>query len=102
MELSDLVDYQLRCYNEVLHYIVRNSALLLILLLTARNNLLYLAVFCQDDRLRIHFTNHPESLAKQGISGQKGVNQNYDKSTFRVPRQYLPFDDGTVCYDAFG
>ena len=28
-----------------------------------------------------------ESLAKQGISGQKGVNDNYDKSTIHLPRQ---------------
>ena len=27
-----------------------------------------------------------ETLAKQGISGQKGVNDNYDKSTFHLPR----------------
>ena len=29
----------------------------------------------------------PESLAKQGISGQKGVNNNHDKNTFCLPRQ---------------
>jgi hypothetical protein len=34
-----------------------------------------------------HFTINPETLAKQGISGQKGVNQNYDKSIIHLPRQ---------------
>lgn len=33
---------------------------------------------------------HPyENLAKQGISGQKGVKHNYDKSTTHLPRQCL-------------
>ena len=27
-----------------------------------------------------------ETLAKQGISGQKGVNNNYDKSAIHLPR----------------
>ena len=31
----------------------------------------------------------PESLEKQGVSGQKGVNQNYDKSTIHLPWQHL-------------
>ena len=30
-----------------------------------------------------------ESLAKQGIPGQKKEKQNYDKSTFHLPRQCL-------------
>ena len=37
-----------------------------------------------------HFTITPENLAKQGASGQKGVNNNYDKSPFHLPRQDLP------------
>ena len=32
-------------------------------------------------------TQIPETLAKQGISGQIKEKQNYDKSTFRMPRQ---------------
>ena len=33
---------------------------------------------------------HPyENLVKQGVSGQKGVNNNYDKSPFHLPRQDL-------------
>ena len=36
-------------------------------------------------------TKFPESLAKQGISGQKGVNQNYDKSLIHLPRQQVAF-----------
>ena len=36
-----------------------------------------------------HFTITPETLAKQGVSGQIKEKQNYDKSTFRMPRQCL-------------
>ena len=36
-----------------------------------------------------HFTITPENLAKQGASGQKGVNNNYDKSPFHLPRQSI-------------
>ena len=33
---------------------------------------------------------HPyENLVKQGVSGQKGVNNNYDKSPFHLPRQSI-------------
>ena len=32
------------------------------------------------------YNKKPECLAKRGISGQKGVNQNYDKSTLHLPR----------------
>ena len=32
-------------------------------------------------------TRNPETLEKQGIPGQNKEKQNYDKSTFRVPRQ---------------
>ena len=35
-----------------------------------------------------------EALADQGVSGQKGVIQNYDQSFIRVPRQYLQIADG--------
>ena len=34
-----------------------------------------------------HITITPENLAKQGISGQKGVNQNNDKNTFHLPQE---------------
>lgn len=34
-------------------------------------------------------TQIPETLAKQGISGQNKENQNYDKNTIHLPRQYL-------------
>ena len=34
-----------------------------------------------------HLIKHPKTLAKQGIPGQNKEKQNYDKSTFRVPRQ---------------
>lgn len=43
-----------------------------------------------------HFTKSPESLAKQGISGQKGANQNYDnsdKNTIHLPRQEVAFSE---------
>ena len=43
-----------------------------------------------------HFTITPENLAKQGVSGQKGVNNNYDKSPFHLPRQYLSFPHGGI------
>ena len=33
-----------------------------------------------------HITIIPETLAKQGISGQNKEKQNYDKSTFCLPR----------------
>ena len=33
-----------------------------------------------------HFTITPETLAKQGIPGQNKEKQNYDKSTFHLPR----------------
>ena len=36
-----------------------------------------------------HFTITLETLAKQGVSGQIKEKQNYDKSTFRMPRQCL-------------
>ena len=32
-----------------------------------------------------------ETLAKQGIPGQIKEKQNYDKNSFHLPRQYLPF-----------
>lgn len=44
--------------------------LLPILLLTARNNLLHLAVFCQDDRLRTHFTNTRNYLKNRAFQGK--------------------------------
>ena len=34
-----------------------------------------------------HIHKSPKSLAKQGIPGQIKENQNYDKSTFHLPRQ---------------
>ncbi|MBE5879821.1 MAG: hypothetical protein E7288_07600 [Lachnospiraceae bacterium] len=40
------------------------------------------------------FTNNltitPKIPAKQGISGQKGANNYYDKSTIHLSRQYFP------------
>lgn len=41
-----------------------------------------------------HFTITPESLTKQGISGQNKGKQNYDKSIFHLPRQHLPKHNG--------
>jgi len=35
-------------------------------------------------------TKSPKTLANQGVLGQKGVNQNYDKSIIHLPRQDLP------------
>jgi hypothetical protein len=32
-------------------------------------------------------TKSPKSLANQGVLGQKGVNQNYDKSIIHLSRQ---------------
>ena len=49
-----------------------------------------------------HFTITPENLAKQGVSGQKGVNNNYDKSPFHLPRQHLSFPHGRICYEKIG
>ena len=43
-----------------------------------------------------HITITSETLAKQGISGQNKEKQNYDKNTFHLPRQYLPFHHGTI------
>jgi len=34
-------------------------------------------------------TKSPKTLANQGVLGQKGVNQNYDKSIIHLPRHYL-------------
>jgi hypothetical protein len=36
-----------------------------------------------------HILQTPEPLAKQGILGQIKEKQNYDKSTFYLPRHYL-------------
>ena len=47
-------------------------------------------------------TKFPKTLANQGISGQKGVNQNYDKSLIRLPRQYLPESDGGTDFKRSG
>ena len=47
-----------------------------------------------------HFTITPETLAKQGVSGQIKEKQNYDKSTFRMPRQCLR--DGTKALSLLG
>ena len=33
----------------------------------------------------------PEKHTKQGISGKKGANNNYDKSTIHLPRQQVAF-----------
>ena len=45
-------------------------------------------------------TRSPETLAKQGVSGQIKEKQNYDKSTFRMPRQCLR--DGTKALSLLG
>ena len=43
---------------------------------------------CQQNHT---FHKFPKFLAKQGISGQNKEKQNYDKNTFHLPRQHLPF-----------
>ena len=45
-------------------------------------------------------TQIPETLAKQGISGQNKENQNYDKNTIHLPRQCLR--DGTKALSLLG
>ena len=47
-----------------------------------------------------HFTITPESLTKQGVSGQNKEKQNYDKSIFHLPRQCLR--DGTKALSLLG
>jgi hypothetical protein len=41
-------------------------------------------------------TRIPENLAKQGISGQNKEKQNYDKSAFRMPRQYYDISSNVL------
>jgi hypothetical protein len=45
---------------------------------------------------------HPESLAKQGTSGQKGAKHNYDKNTIHLPRQHLPLANGRIYIKGHG
>ena len=48
------------------------------------------------------FYKFPKSLAKQGIPGQNKEKQNYDKSAFHLPRQYLPQHNGRECFYRHG
>jgi hypothetical protein len=48
-----------------------------------------------------HIIITPETLAKQGIPGQNKEKQNNDKSTFYLPRQYLPKHYGGKRNDLF-
>ena len=43
----------------------------------------------------------PETPAKHGISGQFKEFDNNDKSSFYMPRQYLPFHHGRIRYETF-
>jgi hypothetical protein len=43
----------------------------------------------------------PESLAKQGISRHKGAKHNYDKNTFRLPRQHLSAEGDMTTFGNF-
>ena len=55
-----------------------------------------LAKFCSDlphPVISEQTIKHPKSLAKQGSSGQKGANNNYDKSTIHLPRQEVMTDE---------
>lgn len=63
-----------------------------------------LAQFCSDlpqSVISKHFTIIPETLAKQGISGQNKEKRNYDKNTICLPRQHLPQHHGRKCHDIF-
>ena len=54
-----------------------------------------LAQFCSDlpqSVISKHFTIIPETLAKQGISGQNKEKRNYDKNTICLPRQHANLD----------
>ncbi|MBQ2407264.1 MAG: hypothetical protein II312_11480, partial [Lachnospiraceae bacterium] len=42
------------------------------------------------------------TLANQGISGQKGVNQNYDKSIIHLSRQQVAFSEECRKIKGFG
>ena len=52
--------------------VVRHNLLLPTLLLTARNNLLHLALFCQDDIPNTHFTNHRNPLQTRDFGANQG------------------------------
>ena len=59
-----------KCGKKKKSLVVRILLLLLFLLLTGSHNLLHLAVFCQDDRLRTHFTNIWNSLQNRAFPGK--------------------------------
>ena len=54
----------------------------LILLLTGSNNLLHLAVFCQDGRLSAHFANTRQSLQNRAYRGKTRRNKTMIKILF--------------------
>ena len=60
-----------------------------------------LAQFCSNlpqSVISEHFTITPETLAKQGISGQNKEKQNYDKSIIHLPRHYTNFFEKALIY----
>ena len=68
--------------------VVRTFVLLPFLLLTGSNNMLHLALFCQDASKNIHLL-IPEIPCKTGHSGAKQGETNNDKNTIYMPRQCL-------------
>ena len=69
-----------RIYSKSL--VVTFSVLLPILLLTAHNNLLHLALFCQDVSQYTHFTNSRNSLQNMAFRGKTRRNKTMIKVLF--------------------
>ena len=63
------------------------------------------AIICQNANFRDDTKNPLKSRKNPANSGkiwQRKVRKKYDKSIVHLPRQYLPFDHGTICVPTHG